>query len=177
MTVINRTPENTNFLQPTKFLLTFSRIPEVTYFCQEVNLPGLSLPFIPVNTPMLDYHAAGNKLSYNRLNVRFMVDEKLESWKNIHSWFRSIASPTGFAERNRLSAIQNQHSDTKLTSYSDATLTILTNINNPSIRIDLHGLFPISLSDIQFDTTLSSDHIITADATFVVEYFDIEEIS
>lgn len=174
MSVINRTPENTNLLQPTKFLLTFSRIPEVTYFCQEVNLPGISLSYIPVSSPMLDYHVAGNKLTYNNLNVRFMVDEKLESWKNIHSWFRSIAAPSGFSERNRLTALQNEYTETKFPNYSDAVLTILTNLNNPSIRINLHGLFPISLSDIQFDTTLSSDHIITADSTFVVEYFDIE---
>ena len=177
MTVISRTPENTNFLQPTKFLLTFSRIPEVTYFCQEVNIPGMNLPNIIVPSPMLDYHAAGNKLTYNQLHVRFMVDEKLQSWKNIHDWFRSLASPTGFQERNTLAAIQNQYNQSKLTSYSDAVLTVLTNLNNPSIRIDLHGLFPVSLSDIQFDTTLSADHIITADATFMVEYFDIEEIS
>ena len=177
MTVISRTPENTNFLQPTKFLLTFSRIPEVTYFCQEVNIPGMSLPNIQVQTPVLDYHVAGNKLTYSQFNIRFMVDEKLQSWKNIHDWFRSIAAPTGFEERNFRAAIQNQFNQTKLTSYSDAELTILTNLNNPSLRIHLHTLFPVSLSDIQFDTTLSADHIITADATFMVEYFDIEEIS
>lgn len=177
MTVISRTPENTNFLQPTKFLLTFSRIPDVTYFCQEANIPGITLPNIIVPTPMLDYHAAGNKLSYNQFNIRFMVDEKIQSWNNIHNWFRSIASPTGFGERNYRAAVQNENNSSKLTSYSDAVLTVLTNLNNPSIRINLHGLFPVSLSDIQFDTTLSSDTIITADATFMVEYFDIEEFA
>ena len=176
MTVITRTPENTNFLQPTKFLLTFSRIPDVTYFCQEANVPGISLQGISVPSPMLDYHVAGNKLTYNQFSIRFMVDEKLQSWKNIHDWFRSLASPTGFQERNTLTRMQNQYNDSKLISYSDATLTILTNLNNPVARINLHDLFPISLSDIQFDTTLSADNIITADATFIVEYFDIEEL-
>ena len=177
MTAISRTPENTNFLQPTKFLLTFSRIPDVTYFCQEANIPGITLNNIVVNSPMLDFHAAGNKLQYGQFNIRFMVDEKLQSWKNIHDWFRSIGAPTGFQERNTRAAIQNQFNQSKLTSYSDATLTVLSNLNNPSLRIDLHGLFPVSLSDIQFDTMLSADHIITADATFMVEYFDINVIS
>lgn len=176
MTVITRTPDNTNFLQPTKFLLTFSRIPEVTYFCQEVNIPGMSIPNIQVPSPMLDYHVAGNKITYNQFSIRFMVDEKLQSWKNIHDWFRSMAAPTGFQERNTLSAIQNQYNQSKLTSYSDATLSILTNLNNPSMRVNLYSLFPISLSDIQFDTTLSADHIITADATFMVEYFDLDPL-
>lgn len=176
MTVITRTPENTNFLQPTKFLLTFSRIPGVTYFCQEVNIPGMSIPNIQVASPMLDYHVAGNKITYNQFNIRFMVDEKLQSWKNIHDWFRSIAAPTGFQERNTLAAMQNQYNQSKLTSYSDATLSVLTNLNNPTMRVNLYSLFPISLSDIRFDTTLSADNIITADATFMVEYFDLDPL-
>ena len=105
-----------------------------------------------------------------------MVDEKLQSWKNIHDWFRSIAAPTGFQERNTLSAIQNQYNQSKLTSYSDATLSVLTNLNNPTMRVNLYSLFPISLSDIRFDTTLSADNIITADATFMVEYFDLDPL-
>jgi len=43
MTAITRSPENTNLLQPTKFLLTFDRIRATQYFCQSVNLPGVSL--------------------------------------------------------------------------------------------------------------------------------------
>lgn len=176
MTVLTRTPENTNFLQPTKFLLTFERIPNVTYFCQEVNLPGLSVQNIPVNTPMLDYHVAGTKITFGALNIRFMVDEKLDSWKNIYNWMQSLGSPKGFDVRNRLAALQNANSESKFTSYSDAVLTILNNLNNPSMRVHFASLFPVSLSDIQFDTTQSADHIITADATFIVEYFDFEEV-
>ena len=176
MTVLSRTPENTNFLQPTKFLLTFERIPNVTYFCQEVNLPGIRLNSIEIPSPVLDYHVAGNKLTYGTFNIRFMVDEKLQSWKNIYNWFQSIGSPKGFDVRNRLAALQNANNESKFTSYSDAVLTILNNLNNPIIRVHLAYLFPVSLSDIQFDTTLSADNIITADAEFMVEYFEFEEV-
>lgn len=176
MTATSRTPENTNFLQPTKFLLTFERIPNVTYFCQEINLPGLSIPYIGVPTPVLDYHVAGNKIEFGDLNIRFMVDEKLNSWKDIYYWIQSIGSPKGFDVRNRLSALQNANSESKFTNYSDAVLTILNNLNNPTIRVHFAQLFPVSLSDIQFDTTLSADNIITADAKFIVEYFEFEPI-
>lgn len=176
MTVITRTPENTNLLQPTKFLLTFDRIPNVTYFCQEANIPGVSLPPIVVNSPMLDYHVAGNKLSFSMFNIRFMVDEKVESWKSIYDWHLAIASPHSFDERNHLSALQNQYKQTDFPNYSDAVLTVLSNLNNPILRVHLVGLFPVSLSDIQFDTTLSADHIITADASFSVKYFDFLEM-
>lgn len=172
MTAISRTPENTNFLQPTKFLLTFDRIPDVTYFCQEVNIPGISLQNIQTSSPVLDFHVAGNKLNFSSFSIKFMVDEKVQSWKNIYYWFQSIASPKGFDERNTLANIQNAYKQSKLTSYSDAVLTVLSNLNNPILRVHLVGLFPINLSDIQFDTTLSADHIITADATFICEYFE-----
>lgn len=172
MTVITRSPENTNLLQPTKFLLTFDRIPDVTYFCQEVNIPGLRLNVPTYNTPFVDIPIAGNKLTYNTLTVKFLIDEKIQSWKNIHSWFRALASPESFEERKRLSEIQNQFKKQTLKSYSDGTLTILTGLNNPGIRVLFVNMFPISLSDISFDTTLSADHIITADVEFAFESYD-----
>ena len=176
MSALERTPENTGFLQPTKFILTFDRIPNVTYFCQEANIPGLSLPAIVVPSPAIDYHVAGNKLSYSMFNIKFMVDAKVESWKSIHEWFMSIGSPHGTEERNFKTMLQNQFKQTNFPQYSDAVLTVMSNLNNPALRVHLVGLFPVSLSDIQFDTTLSADNIITADATFSVKYFDFLDV-
>ena len=175
MSALDRTPEHTGFLQPTKFLLTFDRIPNVTYFCQEANIPGVTIPAIVVPTPMLDYHVTGNKMTFSTFNIRFMIDSRAEDWKSIYNWILSLASPHGFEERNQLTALQNQYKNTDFKGYSDAVLTALSNLNNPIFRVHLVGLFPISLSDIQFDTTLSADHIMTADASFSVKYFDFLE--
>ena len=112
MTALNRTPENTNLLQPTKFLLAFDRIGAGQFFCQTVNIPGISMGAAKIGTPMLDVYAPGNKLAYDELSITFLVDEKLQSWQDLHSWFRSMASPEGFTERNRLSEIQNQYTKT-----------------------------------------------------------------
>ena len=83
MTVLNRNPQNTNLLQPTKFLLTFTRIQTVQYFCQEVNLPGVSLGEVNRATPFLDMYSPGTKLSYEPLDITFTIDEELESGKNL----------------------------------------------------------------------------------------------
>jgi hypothetical protein len=109
---------------------------------------------------------------YNFFNVKFILGEDLSSWINIHEWFRSFAAPQGFDQRNYLSEIQNQYKKQDLKSYSDGTLTVLSNLNNPIIRVHYHNLFPISLSDITFDTTLSAETTMTADASFAFEYFD-----
>jgi hypothetical protein len=173
MTALTRTPQNTNLLQPTKYIMTFSRLQNVQYFCQSVNIPGMQLGSAPINFPGLDVNAPGTKMMYNQLAMTFLVDEAMKSWQDIHSWFRSIAAPTGTNERNRLSSIQNERV-TGPKVYSDATLTVLSALNNPLFRVHYYNCFPISLSDIQFDTKLSADDIITADGIFLFDYFDFE---
>ena len=175
MTVLTRTPQNTNYLQPTKYLLTFSRMPTVQYFCQAVNIPGVSVGQAPINFPSLDVYAPGNKIAYNNFNVTFAVDESLKSWQEIYNWFRSFAAPEGTEERNRLSTMQTvgvgKQNVSKKPWYSDATLTILSSLNNPILRIEFTNIFPVSLSDLQFDTKLSADDIVYADCNFVYDQF------
>ena len=160
MTALTRTPQNTNPLQPTKFLLTFARIPTTQYFCQEVNLPGVTLGTVDRVTPFLDMFSPGTKLKYDDLDITFMVDEELQSWKDMYNWFISIASPDGFEGRDHPRELQqNKH-------LSDATLTVLSALNNPIIRIQYANVFPLTMSDIKFDTKSSADTIITCTATF-----------
>jgi hypothetical protein len=160
MSAITRAPQNTNLLQPTKFLLSFDRIRTTQYFCQSVNLPGVSLGEVNRATPFLDMFSPGTKLTYSPLNVEFLVDEELQSWKNIYDWFLSIADPDGFEKRDGSKELQT------IKHFSDATLTILTGLNNPILRVQYTNLFPLSINDIQFNTTQSADTIITATATF-----------
>ena len=176
MTALTRVPQNTNLLQPTKFLMSFARIPTVQYFCQAVNIPGVQLGQAPLNFPGVDVFAPGNKMMYNQLAMTFTVDEKMQNWQEIHAWFRSIASPESFSERKRLTDVQNQYRTGGPRNYGDATLTVLNNLNNPSIRVKFVNVFPISLSDIQFDTKMTADDIIYSTATFVFDYHIFEPI-
>lgn len=177
MTALNRTPQNTNLLQPTKFLLTFDRIPTAQFFCQSVNIPGINLGQASINTPTLDIFAPGNKITYNPLNIHFLVDETLTSWRELHTWFRSIASPEGFEERNRLSTLSKKLKTNRPAAYSDATLTVLSALNNPILRVQFINMFPITLSDIIFDSTQSATDVISADAVFMYDYFNFIEIT
>lgn len=168
MTVLNRNPQSVNFLQPTKFLVNFERIPAVTYQCQQVNLPGATLGIVTRETPFLDLYSPGTKLVYNPLSLTFFIDENLESWKNMLSWFYSIADPNGFEKRDGAQELQqNKH-------LSDATLTILTNLNNPAIRIKFANVFPTDISDLQFDVQQSADTTMTATVTFRYDFYTVE---
>jgi len=174
MVALTRTPQNTNYLQPTKYVLQFDRIGSVQYFCQNVNIPGMNLGQAMYPTPFVDIPIASNKLIYNPLNINFAIDEALDSWNQLNLWFRSIASPKSFEERNQLASKQNAYKTSKLPSYSDATLTVLSALNNPILRVHFYNVFPITLSDVSFDTKTSADEILTADASFMFEYFDFE---
>lgn len=172
MSALTRTPANTNLLQPSKFILAFNRLPTVQYFCQEANLPGASVGNAEFNTPLIDVPVVGNKLSYNEFTVRFMIDEEIESWNQLYKWMLAIASPKNLEDRATYNQLQNQNTS-KPSLYSDANLTIMSALNNPLIRVNFHRMFPVSLTDINFDTQQSADTIITATATFRYEYFDI----
>ena len=54
MSALTRQPENTNLLQVTKYILTLPRVNNVQYFCQEANLPGISISQIPRQTPIVE---------------------------------------------------------------------------------------------------------------------------
>lgn len=172
MSALSRTPVSTDLLQPSKFILAFNRLPTVQYFCQEANLPGASLGFAEFNTPLVDVPIVGNKLNYNEFTVKFMIDEQINSWNELYKWMLAIASPKGLEERSYYNSLQNANT-TYPSLYSDANMTIMSALNNPLIRINFHRMFPVQLTDIDFDTQQSSDTILTASATFRYEYFEI----
>jgi len=166
MTVLTRTPDNTNPLQPTKFLLTFDKIRDTQYFCQTVNIPGISLGEVVRTTPFLDMYSPGTKLNYEPLDIEFIVDSELNSWKNMYNWFISMADPDGFEKRDHNTAAPS----TK--HMTDAILTVMSSLNNPVARIQYRNLFPTSLGQIQFDTQLSAENIITCRASFRYESYN-----
>lgn len=161
------TPLNTNFVQPTKYLLTFDRIPEVVYFCQSVNLPGVSVTEIAYATPLTDVFYPSTKLEYRPFTITFIVDESLQTLITLQNWFKSFADPKSTQEKQELLALAGNK------YVTDATLSILTALNNPIAKVSFYNVFPTVLSDIAFDTTLSADSIVTATVTFRYDYYDL----
>jgi hypothetical protein len=161
MTVLDRTPSNTGYLQPTKYQLVFPKMNNLTFFCQNINIPGVSIGTLEQATPFLNITRPGNKISYEDLTITFIVDESLNSWQEVHNWIRGMADPKSFPTR-----------DPK-TNYSDAILTVFTNLNNPQLSYQFVNTYPYSLSGLNLDTTESADNMITATATFKFDYYDI----
>lgn len=180
MTAINRNPTNVNLFQSTKFRLTFSKLPGVTYFCQSANFPGVSLNEVQRSTPFVDLYMPGEKLVYDTFNITFLVDENLYAWTEIHDWMRGLTFPTDFKEyvdltRNAIPSATRGNSVGK-PQYSDAILTFYTNKNNPNFRIKLHDVFPTSLSSILVNASDTAENVVVSDAVFRFSYYDYERI-
>jgi hypothetical protein len=166
MPALTRSPQNTNLQQPSKYILSFDKIGGVQYFCQSFNLPGISIDSAPRVSPVLDMNYPGTKITYKPFTISFLVDEGLTSWNTLHNWFLAIGHPI-MDERNRLLNLQNGK------RKSDATLTILSNLNNPLVRIQFLDVYPTNLSDLSFDTRSSSEDIMTATADFYFSYYTL----
>lgn len=176
MTILTRNPQNPNLLQPNKFQMNFSRLPNMQYFCQSVTVPGISMSEAIQPTPFIDVYAPGEKAIYDLLTVTFMVDEDLKSWLEIHDWIRAMTFPENFEEYNQLGRLSRNISNPEKPQYSDGSLTILSSANNPIYRFKFYDLFPISLSTFVMNSQDTPDNIITADVTFRFTYFDVEKV-
>jgi len=180
MTALTRNPVNTDLLQSTKFRVTFNRLPGVTFFCNSVNLPGISLTEIPMPTPFVELYLPGEKAIYDTLNITFLVDEDLRSWTELHDWIRGATFPTEFEEYVNLARLNPSANIRTIQQrppvYSDATLTIYTNKNNANFRVKFVDLFPTNVGSLSFSAGDSAENIVTADATFRFSYFNYERI-
>jgi hypothetical protein len=173
------TPINQNPAQSTKFQLHFDRLPYMTFFCQAANIPGISIDAVPQSTLFVGLFTPGDRLYYETLDIRFIVDEDYRSWQGVHDWLRGVAFPHDFEEyvdlkfqtRGLPPGINNLPPQ-----YSDATLSIYTNKNNENFKIRFVDCFPISLSAIHFDTENNADNIIYCDASFKYSYYNIVRV-
>ena len=169
------TPSNQNPAQSTKFQLHFDRLPDMTFFCQAVNIPGISIQAYPQPTQFVELYTPGNKLQYETLEIKFIVDEDYQSWQSVHDWIRAMSFPHDFEEYVNLK-LQNRNMPPGSTSlppqYSDAYLSLYTNKNNENFKIKFIDCFPITLSEIHLDVENNADTIIYGEASFKFSYYN-----
>ena len=68
--------------------------------------------------------------------------------------------------------------DTKLMNiYSDATMNVLTSSQNTNFIIKYKDIFPVGLSDLEFDATDQDVQYFTAEATFKYTIYDITDLN
>ena len=162
MSVVDNRPENMNFLSPLNFKFQIKRTPSLNFFVQKVNLPGLTLPNIDENTPLIRIPYPGDHLLFDELVVTFKVDENLINYMEIHNWLRGLGKPSYEEYKN----LKSKSIYTGESLNSDISLSILTSYKNPNYEVIFTDAFPVSLSGIDFTTTAEDISYLEATATF-----------
>lgn len=173
MSALSNNPSNLNFLSPLNFNFRLKRAPNLNFFIQKVNLPGISFPSAVETNPFVNIPIAGDHLQYGDLSVTFKVDEDLNNYLEIHNWIRALTFPDNFDEYK---AISKNPEFTGNGITSDITLIISNSVKIPNFEVNFRNAYPTSLSALSFQTTDSTVEFITATATFKYIMYDIVKI-
>ena len=82
--------------------------------------------------------------------------------------------PTGNTKSVPSDSVKPRTSDSAM--YSDATLTILSNKNNPVVNILFSNVYPVSLSSLQYTNDSTDTEYLSATATFQYQIYDFENL-
>ena len=174
MAAVNKVPDNLNYLSNISFRLTMQDAPNLTWFCQSVNVPGVSIDAIDVQTPYLNIPHAGAKVTFEELSVRFIVDEHLKNWTEIYDRIIALGLAEGSENYRLLKAKSN--TTQRGGTVSTLVLTVLTSAMNPQMEFHFYEAFPITLSALDFDSANTDLEYFTATAGFRYTNYEIKNL-
>ena len=173
---------NRNYMSPLGFKLVLTKTPKVDFLCQSANIPSISMGTAIQPSYLKDIPVPGDKVLYDDLNVRFLVDEKMENYLAIHKWITGLGYPESIGQYRQLKTDDkrtdrrvNDSADPLYFQYSDATLQVLNSNYKPSVLINFKDAFPISLSTLDFDVTTRDYNYFTAEVTFKYTIYNITD--
>ena len=175
----SRQPSNLNYLRANGFLFMVQNLPKVSYFCQVANVPTINLGVARQPTPFVDIPHPGEKLQFGELVLRFKVQENLENFMEIFTWFVGLGFPVSRDQfKNYVSgqAFRYPQINAEGPQLSDATLLVLDANNNPSAQFNFVDCFPTSLSDMNFDISSGEAQYFQSTVSFAYSYYTVESL-
>ena len=164
--------QNRNFLSPIGFKFTVSKTPKVNFFCNSARIPEIVLGTAVQPNYLKDIDVPGDKLQYGDFALRFLVDEQLENYMAIHNWLTGLGFPQTAQEYKDLTTDLKGDRDTDL-AFSDGSLHILnSNYRNVAV-VKFEGMFPTSLSSLEFEATDNDINYFTAEVNFKYTVYNI----
>lgn len=172
-----RQPDTNNYLATNYFKLEITRLPLLTYYCQSVNLPSLSLsPAEQGTSTGTTVKWVGGRYTWEELNVSFLVDEDMKNWMEVFDWMEEIAIMTDV--KNTMNSNIPGRPGGQITDYfSNAQLAITNSSYKPKLLVNLVDIFPISISGIPFNSLSTDNDPVVATATFAYTYYNINRLT
>ena len=173
---------NRNYMSPIGFKLILTKTPKVDFLCQSANIPSISMGTAVQPSYLKDIPVPGDKVLYDDLNIRFLVDEKMENYLAIYKWITGLGYPESLGQFSQLKKDDNRtdarvvdRGDPRYFEFSDATLQILNSNYKPSVLINFKDTFPTSLSTLDFDVSQRDYSFFTAQVSFKYTIFNITD--
>ena len=148
-----------NNLSLLNFKFKLDGAPNLEPRVQNVVVPGMELGTAAIPTPFVQLADPGN-LSYSPLQVTFMVGENMKDYLEIFNWMVGLGYPDQLGQYQR--------------KLKDGNVLILDSSYKTVVNVRFHNLYPISISDLNFDSTLSEIQYATATISFNFDRFYFE---
>ena len=141
---------------------------------------------------MTDMFVTGDKLTFETLNITFLVDEELQNYREIWDWLVGIGAPKKHSQWTsilskgdgavRTFATPDADTRTKATYdesnlYSDSTLIVYSSKNQPKVNIHFKNMFPTNLSSLEYSQELTDVEYFKATASFRYLYYEFETVT
>ena len=172
---------NRNFLSPVGFKFALKRSPKTAFFCNQANIPDITLGIAEQPTYFKDIPIPGDKIDFGDLNLRFLVDEDLGNYMEIQNWIRGLGYPETLKQFDKLEEQDYLFGAARFSNrgdqiYSDGTLQILSSNLVPKFQVVFDDLFPYSLSTLSFDATDTDVEYFTADVSFKYTIYKLTDL-
>ena len=192
MVAVSRQPTKLDYASPTQFKFTINQLPKVEFFTVSANIPDITLSDVVIPTPFKPIPVLGQNLTYGNLSLTFIVDEFLENYRELHEWLIGIGFPKS---RKQFTEFRSNTSNTGSTTatpkvdmvavgktvadasmFSDATLTVLSNKNNPIVEARFKYMYPVSLGALEFNQQSTDVEYMTVQADFTYQIYEIHAL-
>jgi hypothetical protein len=158
-----------NYFSPLEFRVLIKRLPTVEFTTQQAAIPNISADPITQPTRFNPVFTTPDKVNFANLDLSFIVDEDMINYREIFNWIMLAAFPEN----------HEQHDQIKVSTdglFSDISILITNSKKNSNLEVLYRNCFPISLGELQLDTTETDVVYPKVNVTFQYDSFIIRKL-
>jgi hypothetical protein len=141
------------------FRMVFQKAPNVSYFCQNFTMPGVTVNETAIARPQRDAYFPGDKINSEPLTITMLVAENMENYTEVYNWLVRSVTTNNSADK-----------------YDDILVYILSSKNNPNNVVVFKNAFPTGIGSISFNVQDADITYAQVDVTFRYDYFTFDTI-
>jgi hypothetical protein len=137
-----------------RYQIIFDRIPNVVFNAIACQFPSMDKGTANFQTPTGRIPFGGTTVEHGPFSMQFILNESHSNYGEILHWMNGTAFPMTLDE----AAGEEE--------YSDFSVSVRTNSNNPIVAYRFTNGFPTNLSPLSFDSQRNDDEPFVITATF-----------